>query len=181
MKKRISVIGIIVIIAAAVLFLGFSYIRGAHRKTDIPTMALAKSDLVDSALASGTVISSNSKEIYSKLANYPVKEVLVNVGDKVKAGDVLAVLDTTSLESDIKQTELNIKNAEASLQNDTSSIQSSQANAENNVKLAAIELDNAQRNYDETKDLYEAGATTSDTFCKITASLGTGDAVIHAA
>jgi len=164
MKKKIVLIGLIVIIASAALFLGLSYVNGAQNKAEVPTIALAKSDLTDSILASGTVISSNSKEIYSKLANYPVKELFVKVGDKVKAGDVLAILDTASLESDIRQTELNITNADASFQNDASAIQSSLKSAENSVKLAAIELETAQRSYDETKKLYEAGASSSDEF-----------------
>lgn len=164
MKKKLVSIALIAVAASVLIFAGLLYINRAHKKADIPTMALAKSDLVDSVLASGTVISSNSKDIYSKSANYPVKEVFVKVGDKVRAGDVLAALDTASLESDIKQTELNIKNAEASLQNDESAIQSSLENAENSVKLAALDLDTAQRNYNETKDLYEAAAATQDQF-----------------
>ena len=162
MKKKILIISSIIIVATAVLFLGWSYINGAQKKPGMPTTVLAKSDLTDSVLASGTVLSNNSKEIYSKLSNYYVKEIFVNVGDKVKAGDVLGILDTASLESDIKQTRLNIKNAETSLLNDASANQSNLKSAENNVKLAAIELENAQRSYDKTKELSETGAGTSD-------------------
>ncbi len=161
MKKKI-IIGSVIIVAAAVLFLGWSYVRAAKMKPEQTTAVLAKSNLTDSVLASGTVISSNSKEIYSSLPNYSVKEVSVKVGDKVKAGDVLAILDTASLESDIKQSELNIRNAETSLKNDATAIESNLKSAENSVKLAAIELENAKRNYDKTKDLVDTGASTSD-------------------
>ena len=162
MKKKIIIISSIIIIATVVLFLSWSYVKAAQKKTEMPTTVLAKSDLVDSVLASGTVISSNSKEIYSTLPNYTIKEVSIKVGEKVKAGDVLAVLDTASLESDIKQTGLNIRNAEASLQNDASANSSNLKSAENSVKLAKIELENAQRNYDKIKELAETGASTSD-------------------
>ena len=162
MKKKIIIISLIIIIAAAVLFLGWSYVKGAQKEREISTTVLSKSDLADSVLTSGTVISSNSKEVYSKLSNYFVKEIFVKVGDKVKAGDILATLDTASLESDIKQTRLNIKNAETSFQNDATTNQSSLESAENNVKLAEIELENAQHSYDKTKDLVKTGASTSD-------------------
>ena len=42
----------------------------------------------------------------------------VSVGDKVKAGDVLAVLDTETLEQDIAKLQETIKNNDASTQID---------------------------------------------------------------
>ncbi len=171
MKKKVIIIGSIVIAAAAVFFLGRAYVNGAQKKSEMTTAVLAKSDLIDSVLASGTVISSNSKDIYSTLPNYTIKEVSVKVGDKVKAGDVLAVLDTASLESDIKQSELNIRNAETTLKNDDTANQSGLQSAGNNVELAAIELENAQRNYDKVKGLVETGAGTPDELKQAEAAL----------
>jgi len=55
---------------------------------------------------SGVAQSSETTNIYSTL-NYPVKEIFVEVGDMVEAGDVIAVLDTANLENDIAQAEIN--------------------------------------------------------------------------
>lgn len=64
----------------------------------------------------GEIKSKESTNIYSTLNN-PVQEVKVKEGDKVKVGDVLAVLDSNGLEKDIEQatatadaTEANAKN-----------------------------------------------------------------------
>lgn len=48
-------------------------------------------------------------------ASAPVTEVLVSVGDTVHAGDVLARVDTTNLEADLRDAELALAKAQASL------------------------------------------------------------------
>ncbi|OGO76517.1 MAG: hypothetical protein A2Y23_08000 [Clostridiales bacterium GWB2_37_7] len=135
------------------------------------TFALEKADLLDSVLVSGTVVSSSTENIYSKVSNYPIKKVNFEVGDKVKAGDVLAQLDTSTLELDIKQTELNIRNAEASLKNENSSNEYNMQSALNNVELAAIELKNSQNSFDQIKALYESGSISQDELTKAEAAL----------
>lgn len=161
MKKRLLLI-ISIIIAAALLFSGWTFIRRSQKESAYSTVTLAKTSITDSVLASGTVLSSNSKEIYSELSNYTLKEVLVKTGDRVKAGDVLAILDTDTLESDIRQAELNISNAETTLKNDIATIETNLKNAENSVKSAKIDLENAQQDYNEAKDLYLSAASTLD-------------------
>lgn len=162
MKKKIFIGGITIILILAVIFVGKFYLSDAQDKAAIQTIPLKKTDLVDSVLASGTITSSDSMNVYSELNTYPVKEVYVSVGDTVKAGDVLAQLDTSSLELDIKQTELNIRNAELAIKNENSANQSNLENASNGVKTASIELENAQRNYDKLKELFEAGASSHE-------------------
>lgn len=128
-------------------------------------------DLMDSVFVSGTILSSNTKYVYSNVASYSIKEVYVEVGDKVKAGDILARLDTTSLELDIKQTELNIKNAEESLKNEKASIETNLQKALNNLELALLDLEEAKKNYEKIKTKYEASASTEDEFSKAKTAL----------
>jgi multidrug efflux pump subunit AcrA (membrane-fusion protein) len=76
--------------------------KGIH--TNITTTTLTKTTLQDVIAVSGTVHSNETYNVYTTLA-YPVKTIQVDVGDKVKKGDVLAVLDTATLEQDIEQQE----------------------------------------------------------------------------
>lgn len=169
-KKKIIIGGIIVAIAAGIVVWRLA-VPKTQSKAAVQTYTLKKSDLADSVLVSGTVISSNSKNVYSTVTNYPIKEVYYKVGAKVKAGDVLAELNTDSLDEDIRQTELNIKNAEETQKNESSSNKYSLENASNNLDAAAIELSSAQDAYDKTKKLYEAGASSQDELTKADSAL----------
>ncbi len=162
MKKKIIISGTIIIAVLAVVLIWKPFSSRAEEAIATQTFVLKKTDLLDSILVSGTVMSRTIENVYSKVTNYPIKKVNFQVGDKVKAGDILARLDTTSLEFDIKQTELNIKNAEASRNNEDLSNKYNLQNASNNVELAILELKNAQENYNQIKALSEYGASSQN-------------------
>jgi HlyD family secretion protein len=162
MKKKVIVISSIIVIALLVgIFLVRPLIKGKNN-TAVQTVTLAKSDLIDSVLVSGTVTSSSSSKVFSKLAQYPVEKVLAEVGQKVKKGDVLAKLDTATLESNIEQAGLNVKNSQASLDNEASANKANVQNAQNNVDMAALDLDNAKTKYEAVKELVKTGIDTQD-------------------
>ena len=54
-------------------------------------------------IAQGKLITTESPVIIQTSSTAPVHEMLVNFGDRVKAGDVLATLDPTFSEADVKQ------------------------------------------------------------------------------
>lgn len=162
MKKRTILISAIVIVTLAGIFFVRPALAGAGRNEAAQTVTLARNDLVDSVLVSGTVVSSNTKKVYSKLSAYAVEKVFVKTGDRVKAGDPLAQLDTATLESDIRQAELNVKNSQSALDNEAASNRSALQNAENSAELASVELDNAKSSYERAKELSLTGAISPD-------------------
>lgn len=164
MKKKLIIGGVIIAILA-VVFIWKPFAPKAQ-ETAAQSFNLEKTNLVDSVLVSGIVMSSNIENVYSKATNYPVKNVYFEVGDKVKAGDILAQLDTTSLGFDIRQTELNIRNAQESQRNDNTSNQYNLKNALNNVESASLELENSKDNVEQLKALYKSGASTQDELTK---------------
>lgn len=171
MKKKLLIGGAVIVVVLAAFLIWRSSVPRAQAQTAEQTFILQKTELIDSVLVSGTVMSSNVKNVYSKISNYPIKEVYFEVGDKVKAGDVLAQLDTASLGLDIKQTELNLRNAEATLNNENSSNQFNLQNALNNVESATLELENSQTSFDQIKALFGSGATSQDEFTKAESAL----------
>lgn len=98
--------------------------------------------------------------------NYSIKQVNVKVGDKVKAGDILAQLDTSTLELDIRERELNINNAEASLKSENLSNEHNLHRELNSVESASIELKNTQKTFEQVKQLNEAGANSNEELSK---------------
>ena len=131
----------VLVLAAAALVVAFGiYSYSLHAKTKsihtgITTTKLTKTTLQDTVAVSGTVHSDDSHNVYTTLA-YPVKTISVMVGDQVKKGDVLAVLDTASLEQDIEQ---------------------QQYAAEDSDKSTAIALAQAKRAYENALYLYNGG------------------------
>ena len=137
---------------------------------------LSKGKIVNSINVLGEINSEESTNVYSTLNN-PVKEIKVHVGDKVKAGDVLAILDSGSLEKDVQQSEATTAAAEANARTELESKKKAYDNAsylynnnlnaeirngEEALKTAKINLDDKRRTYENNKALYEADAITKN-------------------
>lgn len=158
-KKLISIILLLLVIAAGTGGWYYYNLQGADDLVP-ETLELKTTDLTDSILVSGFVKSSNSRQVYSLGTGQIIDSVKVEVGSRVKAGEILAVMNTEQLELDIKQTELTITNAQATLNNEISANAYSEQTQANNLIIAEIDLANAQKNVDQTKELYEAGIST---------------------
>jgi HlyD family secretion protein len=115
MKKKIiiSVLAIIVLAAAGFFFLGNS---NNEAKNALPKVKVARANLVDKALAVGTIEPENEISVKSKVTGV-VQKIYADVGAYVKVGDPLLEVrpDPTPLEL---------------------------AEAKRNVELAQVELDN---------------------------------------
>lgn len=68
---------------------------------NVQTFTLARGDLARTLTVNGNVQSGNAAQAATKLT-YPVSEILVKVGDTVAEGDLVARLDTTDLDEQIK-------------------------------------------------------------------------------
>ncbi len=81
----------------------------------VQTATVRKGDLVVEITATGNLQMPNSVNL-SFGASGKVKEVLVEMGDEVKKGQVLARLDTSTLEQSLIQAQINVKSAQYSLE-----------------------------------------------------------------
>lgn len=64
---------------------------------------------------SGKLMSQREEKVYFTLDGMHVKELFVKPGDKVKAGQQIAVLDVEELEKQIRQKKLQIRKAEVQM------------------------------------------------------------------
>ncbi len=172
MKKRNFILLIVVLavaVTAGVLLLKPSSAKAATTKTTVT--ALKKTSLRDTVSVSGTVKSKTSRNVYTTL-NYPVKEIKVSVGDKVKAGDVLATLDTSTLDKDIqsaeysadsteKSNQLSLQKAKADYDNAlyqyNNNLNSDLINAKASLASAEQDLKSEKSTYEYDTYLYGAG------------------------
>lgn len=107
-KKRYVVIGAAALAIAGVVVAQINASKG--KIMTVETMDVALGSIEDVLSISGTVESAETKSYFSEVAA-PLDELLVKVGDKVSAGDVLYTYDVEAIELAQKNAELAIKQA----------------------------------------------------------------------
>ena len=112
LKKRWIVLAVVVLVAAG----GFFFRKKGGNTQSVlasDTTVLSYTDLESSVSATGTVESSDTTKVYSTLA-YQVKSVLVEVGDVVHEGDLLAELDGEPIEDQLATQKASLETASGS-------------------------------------------------------------------
>jgi HlyD family secretion protein len=113
-KKRIIIISVVVL--AVLLFAGV-LLAFSHGGTKIDPTKLAKvekGDLAKSVVATGKVEPITKVEVKSKASGI-VKKLLVDAGDRVKKGQLLAQLDKLEIQAQVEQSKASLQAAEANL------------------------------------------------------------------
>lgn len=104
-NKITKILGLLLLIALA--FLIFKIISGKINGKDGETISsnqvvtLKKGSVTNSVTEKGKVVPSNSVEVFAEKP-LPITHVNVKVGDLVKKGDVIAQLDSSSIEQQLK-------------------------------------------------------------------------------
>ncbi|GEM_PF-6362965 len=109
-KKWVSGLIVVATLAVGVWYFAKPVQSAETTNINLSTTNLKRTTLADSVAASGLVVSSRSVNVTNNL-NAVVKEVRVQVGDEVKQGDILAIIDTKALEQDIADARYTYNNA----------------------------------------------------------------------
>lgn len=102
-RNKILAGGGLALVLALALVPKLAGLGGGKGETISPNqvVTLKKGSLTNSVSEKGKVVPSNSVEVFSEKA-LPVTEINVKVGDKVKKGDIIAKLDSSSIEQQLK-------------------------------------------------------------------------------
>lgn len=159
-KKKTLFIILGVLIVIAFVSLGAVNAMKAKKETGIPvkTTNIIKQDVKSNIFTSGTVISKNEREITSDISG-KIKEVLIEEGERIKKGDLLARLNSDELEYDLKQSEIKLEIAEDKL---NQLRKEDKANLETSFKNAKIDYKDALKKYEDKKSLFEAGVVSKN-------------------
>ena len=182
-KKRTALI-LVLVLAAALVLRGFLF-QSAPASTYqfVRTTTLQKSSLTDSVSVNGTVKSGSeaSVTVADSAKNYKVSEVRVTVGDKVKKGDVIAVLDTQDLQEQITSARQSyadsVQSAQTSYDRAVQDLNTSTVQHENNLmdlqdkisqadqdlESTKSDLEDAEDNEDDAEDAYDDAKAKYDT------------------
>jgi len=109
MKKRVIIIAASVIAIAAVVFLLMN--PKAKVQTGYETTAIFSGTIENSVTATGTVEPIVQVEVGTQVSGI-IDHIYVDFNSKVKKGQVLAALDKTNLESELKSSEATLQSSE---------------------------------------------------------------------
>lgn len=154
-KRRKRIIIVSVIVAVILVFAGalYAFTRGGTKIDPSKLAKVEKGDLAKSVVATGKVEPITKVEVKSKASGI-VKKLLVDAGDKVKKGQLLAQLDKQEIEAQVAQSRAALLAAEANLK-------SSQADWERaKVDAEGPELPMLKSNYDRAVQMAKDGVVS---------------------
>ncbi|HWR42659.1 HlyD family secretion protein [Sporomusa sp.] len=130
----------------------------------------------DDARVKGTIVAVSSR------VSAQIDEIMVNEGDEVQAGQVIAKLDSKELEAQVAQARANLTAAQAKLAGIKAGNRPQQvAQAEAGAEQAAANLENAQKMYERSDTLYKEGAISAQQLDSARTALSVAQAQYHAA
>ena len=165
-KRRKRIIIISSVVGVVLLFVGglTAFSRGGTKIDPSKLAKVEKGDLAKSVVATGKVTPIVKVEVKSKASGI-VKNLLVDYGDTVKKGQLLAQLDKVEIEAQVEQSRAALLGAEANLASSQADYERAKVDAEGpdvpllkkqydrNIEMAkdgvvsAQALDDADRNY----------------------------------
>lgn len=121
----------------------------ATEQKELPLVTLAsaeRSQVVARVPISGTLVARHQVQVHARVSGYEITTIRVDVGDQVKAGDVLAELSDETLSAQLAQADAEYDRSEASVRQAKSQIDSTVAT-----------LTEAASTLDRTRSLRKSG------------------------
>lgn len=118
------------------------------KKVPVEVISAEMGEIKNEYTYSGKLTAAEEANLSSMVAG-KVEKVNFDIGDTVKAGDVLFTMETGTVSNNLSSAEASLSAAEAA------------------IESAQLAYDNAQLNYDNNKVLYEAGAISKSAFDQI--------------
>ncbi len=126
------------VLAALVLLAGYWFMnRDGRAATSYVTQDVRRGDITVTVTATGNLEPRNQVDIGSELSG-TMRLVNVDVNDEVKAGQVLAVLDTARLQAQVLQQESSLASAEARVLQSEATLKEARANQQRLLKVREL-------------------------------------------
>ena len=130
-KRRKRIIITVIIVAAVLVGAGvlYAFTRSGTKIDPSKLAKVEKGDLAKSVVATGKVTPITKVEVKSKASGI-VKKLLVDAGDRVKKGQLLAQLDKEEIQAQVEQTRAALAASEANLKSSEADYERSKVDAE---------------------------------------------------
>lgn len=149
-KKRWFLIGGLVVALLAVVVVATAALRPNHTIDPDKLSEASKGDIARSVVATGKVEPLTKVEVKSKSSGI-VQKLLVDAGDRVRAGQVLAELDKEQLQSNVAESEANLEAAQAA------QLAAEAAYQKDLVDAEGPDVPFLQKDMDRAHDLFQQG------------------------
>ncbi len=152
-----------------------------HRKASVqrdtqvapPSVTVARvqyADFVETVRVTGSLVAREEILVSPEIEGFRIVEILADQGDTVKKGDVLARLETETLEAQLAQNSAALKRSEASM-----------AQARSQIAEVEARLTEAKRALDRAKPLSKSGYLSESTLDQRAAAASSATAQLAAA
>ena len=157
-RTPLAIAAVAIAVPAVALWVGQGWLAGG-RSVDAARVRIAevtRGDLVRDISAEGRIIAANSPSLYAIGGGTVALKVVA--GDVVKAGDVLAEIDSPELRSRLQQEQSTLASLQAEAGRADLSAQLARSNARKLLDQARIEQTAAKRELERYQRAYEGGA-----------------------
>lgn len=124
------------------------------------TAEVTRQDIKKAISLNGTIAALDSQSVASELSGVKINSLKVRVGDRVKKGDIIATLDTTSIEKALAQARDALEIAK---KKDSLELATAQRNYDAAVETARIQIERAERDLQKADKAYTDAVNASDT------------------
>ncbi|MBW9114909.1 efflux RND transporter periplasmic adaptor subunit [Rhizobium cauense] len=138
----------------------YVYSGREDRQYSYTTQPIKRGDLTVLVTATGSVQPTEQVDISSELSG-TVREVSVDYNSDVKAGDVLAVLDTNKLEADVKSSRAKLDSARANVVKATADLESAQSSLERLRNLVQSNV-STQQSLEDARYKFDSAVAAKD-------------------
>lgn len=139
MNKLIIRIGIALVVLGGAGFAGWTLWAPTQAAVEPSTIAVARGDIAQTVLASGALQASSITSVGAEVSG-TIQTLAVKLGDVVKAGDLIAEIDSVDQQNAVKSAEASLANMQAQLSAKQADLKTAQAALERADKLKAQSL-----------------------------------------
>jgi multidrug efflux pump subunit AcrA (membrane-fusion protein) len=163
-KKKVVLISVVLIIAAVVAFFIYKYVaKSKSQKTEIKKEKVIKDDITRVVEETGIVKSQVGAQVkVGTRATGTLMKLRFQVGDKVKKGDLIAVIDDRQILADMDNAKANLVYAESNYNLVKSSYPLKIAEQDSQVKSIKAQLDYASTTLKREQELLKRNFATQD-------------------
>ena len=133
--KNIIRIGIAVLVLVAAGVAGWMYLAPSQARLEPTTVKVTLGNVIDTVLATGALEASNVTSVGAQVSG-TIQKIPVKLGDAVKAGDLLAQIDSTNQQNTVQSAQAALAILQAQLQSKQADLATAQATVDADNKLA---------------------------------------------